>query len=155
MTPITFRGSQWKFVVGLTTMLFAGIVVMGIVFGAADRHDEGQPPFPLALRIVFIVAAVVAAVAIWRFWRAKVVIGDDGLTVVNVVHTHVIAWSSMRTLDATFRADRGGGLGKVAIGTNQNDVPLAAAAVNWSSRVADLAPLVAACEAHGVLCRVR
>lgn len=87
-TPLTFRTR-------LAQVLTIVVAVLGVVALVTTAIDGGAVALLTSLAPVALVVALAWAV----FWRPRVVVGDDGITLVNVTRTVHVPWSRFRSAD--------------------------------------------------------
>lgn len=148
-TGTPFRGGNWNFIAFClsATLGVTSIYALSLVLSGKKQADGSSQP--IGVIIGFLAYFGLSALVIWRLARAKVLIGEDGLTVVNVVRTHRIPWSQVRSVTIDKRRVKSTYVGRVVVNTDDGDVKATAGTIDWSKHEKKLAPLADACAAHG------
>ncbi len=144
-----FRGGNYSF----TAVLISGMLVLTSSYGlsilTSGRKQADGSSQPAGVIIGFIAYFVLALFFTWRMARAKVLLGEEGLTVVNIVRTRRIPWADVNAVTVVKRRVKSTYVGKVVINTVHGDVRATAGTIYWSKHEQKLAPLQDACTAHG------
>ncbi|WP_166791728.1 PH domain-containing protein [Cryobacterium frigoriphilum] len=81
---------------GRVLACIVGVVCLAGVIGLALAGDNGN-----LLRTVWL-PMLLAFLAFALFWRPKIVVADEAVTVVNVFHTVVVPWGLIERIDTQY-----------------------------------------------------